>query len=200
MPVAAPESRTGRWERPRPAIIVAITLPVLLAVVVAAIAIVVRVRGMGGPDAAVPVPAETGPLAVAPVDAPGAGSPECTSVLGAVPAELPGAEGPLPGRPLSAPAPAGVRAWVAAPRPVVLRCGLPRPVELTPSSPLIEINGVNWLQLTDIAPDPTLSSYVAVDRPVYVVLTMPSTVGSGPLQAVSDAVRTTLPPTPIAVR
>ncbi len=196
--MVAPENRTERRERPRPAIIVAITLPVLLAVVVASIAIVVRILGVDGADTA--PPAETGPLAVAPVDAPDAGTSECTALLGAVPAELPGADEPLPTRPLSAPAPAGVRAWVAAPRPVVLRCGLPRPVELTPTSPLIEINGVNWLQLPDDAPEPVVSSYVAVDRPVYVVLTAPSSVGSGPLQAVSDAVRATLPATPIAVR
>ena len=73
--------------------------------------------------------------------------------------------------------------------PVVLRCGLPRPAELTPTSELLEVNGVRWLTLTDGA----LVTSIAVDRPVYVALTAPAGVGSGPLQAVSDAVRTTLP-------
>ena len=76
--------------------------------------------------------------------------------------------------------------------PVVLRCGLPRPAELTPTSALLEVNGVRWLTLTDGA----LVTSIAVDRPVYVAFTAPVGVGSGPLQAVSDAVRTTLPAQP----
>ena len=94
----------------------------------------------------------------------------------------------------------GVRAWAASPRPVVLRCGLPRPQELTPTSALLVIDGVSWLKLDDGVPDPVVVSYVAVDRPVYVVLTTPPSAGSGPLQQVSDVVRTTLPATPVAVR
>ena len=105
-----------------------------------------------------------------------------------------------PVRPLAEPAPAGVRAWAAAPRPVVLRCGLPRPRELTPTSALLEIDGVQWLELDDGVPEPVVVTYVAVDRPVYVVLTTPVDAGSGPLQAVSDVVRDTLPATPVAVR
>jgi hypothetical protein len=40
-------------------------------------------------------------------------------------------------------------------------------------------------------------SYIAVDRPVYVAITTPLGAGSGPLQAVSDVVRTTLPATEV---
>ena len=43
-------------------------------------------------------------------------------------------------------------------------------------------------------------SYVAVDRPVYVVLTTPAELGSGPIQQVADAIREVLPATPVAVR
>jgi len=39
-----------------------------------------------------------------------------------------------------------------------------------------------------------------VDRPVYVILTAPTVAGSGPIQAVSDAVRGTMPATAVAVR
>jgi hypothetical protein len=35
---------------------------------------------------------------------------------------------------------------------------------------------------------------------VYVAVTAPTDAGSGPLQQVSDAVRTRLPATPVAVR
>jgi hypothetical protein len=178
-------------------------------VAVAAVGIVGRVQGVeraglgdtGGasPTAAAAAP-ETGPLAVVPVDAPDASGPECTALLAALPAELPAAGGVLPPRPLADPAPAGTRAWAAAPRPAVLRCGLTRPEELTPTSTLLEVNGVRWLRLDDGVPDPVIVSYVAVDRPVYVVLTTPTSAGSGPLQAVADVLRQTMDATDVVVR
>ena len=181
-----------------PPVLIALALPLLLAVVVAALGITARVQGAAGRDA--PATAETGPLALVPVDAPDAAGPQCAALLAGLPATLPGDGGALAPRPVADPAPPGARAWAAAPRPVVLRCGLTRPAELAPDSALLEVNGVRWLQLTDPAPNPEVVSYVAVDRPVYVVLTLPSDAGSGPLQAVADAVRTTLPATPVAVR
>ncbi|TQM14625.1 DUF3515 domain-containing protein [Pseudonocardia kunmingensis] len=175
---------------------IAIALPLLLAVTVAAIAVAARVQGVGAPP-----PPDTGPLAVAPVDSPAAGGPECQSLLAALPAELDGPDGPMPPRPIAeAEQLPGVRAWAAAPRPVVLRCGLPRPVELTPTSALLEVNGVRWLQIDDGLPEPVQVSYIAVDRPVYVALTTPVDAGSGPLQQVSEVVRATLPATAVAVR
>jgi Protein of unknown function (DUF3515) len=175
-----------------PPVVIAIALPVLFAVVVAAMGIVGRVRGVDELP-----PPETGPLAVAPIDAPDATGPGCSALLAALPSDLAG----LPTRPIAqADQLPGVRAWAAAPRPVVLRCGLPRPAELTPSSALLEVNGVRWLQLTDGLPQPVQVSYVAVDRPVYVAITTPVDIGSGPLQAASDAVRSTLPATPVDVR
>jgi Protein of unknown function (DUF3515) len=197
--------------RPSPPVLIAVALPLVLAVAVAAAAIGARVRGVEGaglsddrsPSVATgspePVP-ETGPLALVPVDAPGAAGPQCAALLAALPDALPAATGPLPARPLAAPAPAGARAWAATPRPAVLRCGLTRPAELAPDSALLEVNGVQWLRLDDAVPDPVVISYVAVDRPVYVVLTAPVDAGSGPLQAVADAVRAALPATGVAVR
>jgi hypothetical protein len=181
--------------RVSPPVAIAIALPLLLAVAVAAIAINARMRGVGEPP-----PPDTGPLAVAPIDAPGASGPECTALLTALPAELDGPDGPMPPRPIAEPQVPGVHAWAAAPRPVVLRCGLPRPAELTPTSALLEVNGVRWLQLDDGLPDPVQVSYIAVDRPVYVALTTPVDAGSAPLQHLSDVVRETLPATAVAVR
>jgi hypothetical protein len=188
-------------------VLIALGLPLLLAVAVATVGIVGRVRGVegagltdtGGGPTTTAAP-DMGPLAVVPVEAPDAGGPECTALLAALPAELPAAGGVLPSRPLADPAPAGTRAWAAAPRPAVLRCGLTRPAELTPTSTLLEVNGVRWLQLDDGVPDPVIVSYVAVDRPVYVVLTAPTAAGSGPLQVVADVVRQTLDPTDVVVR
>lgn len=176
-------------------VVIAIALPLLLAVAVAAISITVHARGDGGPP-----PPDTGPYAAVPVEAPDAAGPECGALLAALPPELSGAGGNLQARPLAEPVQPGVRAWAAAPQPVVLRCGLPRPVELTPSSALLEINGVRWLQLDDGVPDPDQVTYVAVDRPVYVVLTTPVDAGSGPLQQVSDVVRGALQSRPVVVR
>jgi hypothetical protein len=179
-----------------PPVAIAIALPLLLAVAVAAIAITARVQGVGEPP-----PPDTGPLAVAPVDSPGASGPECTALLAALPTELDGSDGPMPPRPIAdAEGLPGVRAWAAAPRPVVLRCGLPRPAELSPTSALLEVNGVRWLQLDDGLPQPVQVSYIAVDRPVYVALTVPVDAGSAPLQQLSDAIRETLPATAVAVR
>ena len=202
-----PDSRNvERRRRPPVPVLVAVGLPLLLAVAVAAVAVVGRVQGVevaglgsGGPSATVAEP-ETGPLALVPVEAPDAGGADCTALLAALPPELPAGGGALPARPLADPASPGTRAWAAAPRPVVLRCGLTRPVELTPTSALLEVNGVRWLRLDDGVPDPVIVSYVAVDRPVYVVLTAPTGAGSGPLQAVADAVRQTLTATEVAVR
>jgi hypothetical protein len=177
-------------QRPSAPIAIAVALPLLLAVVVAGIGISARLRG---PDAPSP---ETGPLAVATVDAPDAASPSCTTLLAGLDGDLPAGTTTLPRRALAPPTPAGVRAWAAVPTPVVLRCGLPRPAELTPTSELLEVNGVRWLTLTEGG----LVTSIAVDRPVYVALTGPAGVGSGPLQAVSDAVRTTLPAQAVAVR
>jgi Protein of unknown function (DUF3515) len=180
--------------RPSAPVAIAIALPLLFALVIAGIAIAVRARGLDGttPD--------TTPLAVVPVDAPQATDGRCVDLLANLDGDLPADGRTLPQRPLADPVPPGVRAWAAAPRPVVLRCGLPRPAELTPTSALLVINGVSWLRLDDGIPDPVVVTYVAVDRPVYVALTTPTAAGSGPVQQVSDLIRTTLPATPVAVR
>lgn len=183
--------------RPSAPVAIAIALPLLLALVVAGIAITVRVLGL---DGSAPPPPDTAPLAVAPVEAPQATDGRCSTLLASLDGDLPTGGGTLPQRALADPLQPGVRAWAASPRPVVLRCGLPRPAELTPTSALLVVNGVSWLRLDDGIPDPVVVTYVAVDRPVYVVLTTPTAAGSGPLQQVSDVVRATLPSTPVAVR
>ncbi len=169
--------------RLRPAVVAAIALPLLLAIAVAVLGVFVAGRDAGSPVA------ETGPLPLPPVTAPDASSAACTQLLAALPGELTAANnGPLPRRPLAEPAPPGAAAWAAAPQPVVLRCGLPRPAELTPTSTLLEINRVRWLTL----PGAEAETFVAVDRPVFVALTVPRALGTGPVQSVSDAIRATV--------
>jgi len=142
-----------------------------------------RQQGSGQPD--------TRPLALPPVDAPDATSPPCARLLAALPATLTASPHPLPRLPLADPAPAGAAAW-AGPTggdPVVLRCGLSRPSELTPTSALLVINGVSWLDLSQ----PDRDTFVAVDRQVYLALTVPRGLGTGPVQTVSDTVHAGLP-------
>ncbi|OLM02248.1 hypothetical protein Ae406Ps2_2248 [Pseudonocardia sp. Ae406_Ps2] len=171
-----------------PPVVVALALPLLLAVVVAGLAVWARLTT--GPD--------TGPLELPARAAPQASSPSCEAVLRALPTGLPGDTGDLAPREIDPPVP-GARAWVAEPEPVVLRCGTERPAELGPTSPLIVVNGVSWLPLG--TPQGALATtYAVVDRGVYLELSAPTETGPGPLQAVSDAVVDTLPPQPVRVR
>ncbi|HEX2300391.1 MAG TPA: DUF3515 domain-containing protein [Pseudonocardiaceae bacterium] len=149
------------------------------------------------------------PLPLAAVAAPAAGSPECARLLSAVPQELEGdGNGSVPRRELAAPAPPGAAAWGAP--PVVLRCGLARPAALTPTARLLDISGVQFLNLpspdlsrterpgaarsvTGLPAGTAASTWLAVDRPVYVAVSLPPDVGSGPLQQIAGVIGQTLP-------
>jgi hypothetical protein len=103
----------------------------------------------------------------------------------------------LPRRELAAPAPDGALAWGDAQHePVVLRCGLDRPGDLTPTSELRVISDVHWLEVSDGGS----ATWYVVDRPVYVALTVPSDAGTGPLQDVSTTIRDTLAQGPVRTR
>jgi hypothetical protein len=129
-------------------------------------------------------------LALPPVEAPQAAAQACTALLTALPSELPANPDELPRLELAEPAPAGARAWGTATQgPVVLRCGLPRPAELAPGAAIVSVDGVNWLTLSE----PDRDTFITADRPVYVAITVPRGLGSGPVQAVSDTVRAAVP-------
>lgn len=129
-----------------------------------------------------------GPLGLAVVPAPSANSTDCTRLLAALPEKLDGGDtGALQRRKLATPAPAGAVGWGEP--PVVLRCGLDRPAELTATSRLLDVSGVRFLELGGLG----TSTWVAVDRPVYAVVALPATSGSGPLQQVAAVIANTLP-------
>ncbi|GHG25065.1 MULTISPECIES: DUF3515 domain-containing protein [Amycolatopsis] len=174
-----PDSDTGA--PPRVVLVTAAALAVALAVAVAVFALTR------------PSPADSaGPLPLVPVPAPAAGSPGCTTLLGAVPTELTSNGTSLKVRSLAAPAPPATVAWGAG-DPVVLRCGLDRPPELTPTAQLRLVNKVQWLRV----PGEGASTWYVVDREVYAALTVPDSAGTGPLQAVSDTVAAKLAPRPL---
>jgi hypothetical protein len=189
---------------------VALALPLLLAAAAVALA---QLGGPGpGRDGGQPAPL-TDPSPTLPasslftlplpaVPAPDAGSPACASLLASLPDRLPSAGTELLRRPLADPAPSGAAAW-GEDSPVVLRCGLPRPAGLTPTSSLLEVDGVRWLPPdgrtglgqtggTAATDQATTSSWVACDRPVYIALTLPPGSGTGPLQMLSAVIGSTL--------
>lgn len=129
-----------------------------------------------------------GPLGLAALPAPSAGSADCERLLAALPEKLDGGDmGALERRQLAAPVPAGAAGWGEP--PVVLRCGLDRPAELTATSRLLDVSGVQFLEVAS----PGTSTWAAVDRPVYVVVALPPTSGSGPLQQIATVIAKTLP-------
>jgi hypothetical protein len=74
--------------------------------------------------------------------------------------------------------------------PVVLVCGVDRPAGLEPTSPLIQINGVNWFVDTG---DPDVVVWTTVDRPVYVQVTVTADTDSAPVTALGPIVGNVLP-------
>ncbi|MGH3971798.1 MAG: DUF3515 domain-containing protein [Pseudonocardiaceae bacterium] len=154
---------------------IALALPVALVVVVLIVAAQLRDQ----PPA---------PVRLAEVPAPAADSADCMRLLANLPDNVDGAEqDTLERRPLAVPAPVGAAAWGEP--PVVLRCGIDRPADLTVTSRLLAISGVQFLEL----PSPVRSTWVAVDRSVYIVVDLPPAAGSGPLQQIAAVIADTLP-------
>ncbi|UGT63762.1 DUF3515 domain-containing protein [Nocardia asteroides] len=171
--------------RPYPPALIAtaVALPVMLIVGILVAAFI-----------AARAPVEREPIALGPVPAPQADGPACTALLPALPDDIDDyrrAE-------LVAPAPPGTRAWQRddpATEPIVLRCGLDRPLEFNRASALQIVNNVQWFEIRD--PAAAGSTWFAVDRETYLGFTVPDGSGPTPLQAVSDAITATMPERPL---
>jgi Protein of unknown function (DUF3515) len=111
----------------------------------------------------------------------------CRPFMEQLPLELAGE----PSRPVDSDSP---YAYAWGEPPVVLVCGVERPAALEPTSPLIQINGVNWLVDTS---DPDRIVWTAVDRPVYVQVTVSADTDSAPVTALGQVVNQTLPLQPV---
>lgn len=135
------------------------------------------------------------PLAVASVAAPTAEGPQCAALL----PELPQSIGDYTTAELRAPAPAATKAWQLPDggEPIVLRCGLDRPLEFNRASPLQVVNGVNWFEVKDEATGAASGTWFAVDRGIYIAMTMPNSAGPTPLQDISEAIKKTIPEQPM---
>jgi hypothetical protein len=170
---------------PRAAIIAAIAL----AVVAIGVVLVIAATRKAPPR----------PVAVAAVPAPQADGAACRALNDALPQRL----GDYQRAPVAQPAPHGAAAWRTGPDsdPVVLRCGLDRPAEFVVGSPIQVVDRVQWFQVRSeqqSAGDAGRSTWYAVDRPVYVALTLPSSSGPTPIQQLSEVIDRTIGAVPIA--
>ncbi|MHC1560456.1 DUF3515 domain-containing protein [Actinomycetospora sp. C-140] len=169
---------------PRVLVAIALTVPVLVVVgVLVASAVLVRE----------PIPdADTVRIPVAPVATPAAASADCSRLLSGLPGEMVTERGMLARRIIADPVPPGTVAWGGenGTAPVVMRCGLPRPDELAPGASLLVVDGVDWVAAEDGVPGAT--TWVTTDRAVYVGLTVPDGVGTGPVQDISRGVKIAL--------
>lgn len=159
---------------------------VLLAALIIAVVAVGAVLAVAAKRNAAP------PVVVSSVPAPQAADTSCTSLLAALPDRL----GDYRRAELASPAPPGAAAWRAdaAAEPVILRCGLDRPGDFVVGVPLQVVNAVSWLRMAEA----DRTTWFAVDRPVYIALTLPADSGPTPIQELSDTIAATLPATPLA--
>ncbi|MFQ6327823.1 DUF3515 domain-containing protein [Nocardia sp. CWNU-33] len=174
------DSASSSNARPYPPALIAtaVALPVVLIVAILVAAVLAR-----------NTPTEREPLVLGPVPAPAADGTACTTLLPVLPVEL----GDYTKSQLVEPAPPATRAWQRSDGgdPIVLRCGLDRPLEFNRASALQIVNGVQWFEARD--PASKASTWFAVDRETYIALTIPDGSGPTPLQAVSDAITAGLP-------
>ncbi|MGC0363422.1 hypothetical protein ABH922_001406 [Rhodococcus sp. 27YEA15] len=170
-------------ERRSPALIAtAVALPVALIIGVSIAAVV------AGRNPALE------PVALGPVPAPAADSASCTSLLGA----LPDTVDDFTKAELVEPAPAGAAAWQRSDsEPIVLRCGLDRPVEFDRAAALQVVNGVQWFQVSGTDVGLKASTWFAVDRGDYIGITVPDGTGPTPIQEISDTISATLEQQPL---
>lgn len=157
---------------PRAALIAALVLAIGSVVVILAIA-ATRHR--------------TAPVVVAGVPSPHAQDAACQKLADALPQRL----GDYTRAALAQPAPIGAAAWQpeGAGDPVVLRCGLDRPADFVVGSPIQMVDRVQWFQVSQ----DQRSTWYAVDRPVYVALTLPPGSGATPIQQLSDLIDRIMP-------
>jgi hypothetical protein len=181
---------------------VALIATAVLVPVVVVLVVLVNVLGGSGSDedhsghgpAAVDgsTPAQREDLPVLPVDVPPV-TPEadasCPALMGALPLELTGE----PSRRVQFDTP---YAYAWGEPAIVLICGVERPAGWVVGVSAIQINGVSWYVDTT---DPGSTVWTAIDRAVYVEITLPADVDSAPVTALTPEIAAALPyrePTP----
>ena len=162
----------------------------LIAAVVVAVSVLITVLGIAASRQRSP---EQQPVAIPSIPAPQADSQQCHDLLNALPQQL----GDFRRAPTVDPTPPGTAAWRAEPdtEPVVLRCGLERPTDFVVGTPLQVVDEIQWFRVGEsgaATDDQGRSTWYAVDRPVYVALTLPSGSGPTPIQQISGQIARTM--------
>lgn len=123
------------------------------------------------------------PVAIASLPSPEASSAECAKVIDAAPERFMG----HPRAPIAEPVPPGVAAWASdSVNSVTLRCGVDMPYQYTKYSQLTEVDGTQWLRVTDMTPGSTLTTWYTANRaPVVAVTTFDDSLPKG-LDAVQE--------------
>lgn len=133
------------------------------------------------------------PAAVGAAETPDAGAADCVALMGALPEEM----GDFQQVTLLDPAPESAAAWRSTTdpdlEPIVLRCGFERPLEFVQGVALQDVNRVQWFEIDGTDQGLDASTWVAVDRSVYVALTLPNGSGSAPIQGIAEAINTSMP-------
>jgi hypothetical protein len=159
------------------------------------VALLVVVNVVGGSDDDAPrgpaevqgaAPSQRADLAPLPVEVPPV-TPEadahCPALMSALPLELLGEAS----RPVQSDSPFAY-AW--SDPPVVLICGVDRPEGWVVGTSAIQINGVQWYVDTS---DEERTVWTTVDRPVYVEVSVPASVDSAPVTALTTEIAAALP-------
>lgn len=138
--------------------------------------------GPGGPaQIEGSTPSERGDLPVLPVEVPPV-TPEadaaCPALMSGLPDDLLGE----PSRRVQSDSPFAY-AW--AEPPVVLVCGVERPAGYVVGVGTVQINAVQWYVDTS---DPATTVWTTIDRPVYVQVTVPASVDSAPVTALTTLI------------
>jgi hypothetical protein len=157
---------------------------VMIAAVAVAVAAVIGILAVAAFHQTTP---EQRPVAIVSIPAAQADGDACRALLDALPDRLDDY-----GRAAVAqPAPAGAAAWRpdAGGDPVILRCGLDRPTDFVAGTPVQMVDDVAWFHIADTG----RTTWIAVDRPVYVALTLPDGSGPTPIQLISGAVAKAMP-------
>lgn len=134
------------------------------------------------------------PVVIAAVPAPAADGPECRALLATLPDRL----GDYRRAQTVQPTPAGAAAWrteESGSEAVIMRCGLDRPAEFVVGSPIQMVDDVQWFRIEDT--ESRRSTWLCVDRPAYVALTLPDGSGPSPIQTLSEVIERTMPAIPI---
>lgn len=165
--------------RPVSPVVVAVAVGVALILLVAVL-VLGRQVGQEASEAAA-----NEPVTAVDLPAPGAESEQCRALLEALPESL----GDARHVDFTDPAPRGAEAYrMPDSEPVIVRCGMEAPPTFVVGVALQEVNGVQWFNQPDPDPAVTASTWVAVDRHQFVAVTLPGGSGTGPIQALSDAI------------